>query len=119
MIWAKRVRTGPAATGFLAILLLLVVMNRFFHKLCRTGWISVHNQRKRDLLSDESSARNGLRFLCGMVLLGFTSFYREGFEVVLFLQSYRLKLGNLVVLYGVFISALAATAVALLTFVAY
>ena len=29
----------------------------------------------------------------GMGLLGFTSFYREGFEVVLFLQSYRLKSG--------------------------
>jgi high-affinity iron transporter len=33
--------------------------------------------------------------------LGFTSVYREGFEVVLFLQSYRLKLGNLAVGYGV------------------
>ena len=36
-----------------------------------------------------------------MALLGFTSFYREGLEVVLFLQSYRLKLGNATVLYGV------------------
>jgi high-affinity iron transporter len=35
-----------AATGLLAILVLLVVMNWFFHKLYWTGWISLHNQRK-------------------------------------------------------------------------
>ena len=87
-----------AATGLLAILVLLVVMNWFFHKLYWTGWISVHNQRKRELLSDEGKARGELRVLWGMALLGFTSFYREGFEVVLFLQSYRLKLGDLIVL---------------------
>ena len=32
--------------------------------------------------------------LWGLALLGFSSLYREGFEVVLFLQSYRLKLGS-------------------------
>ena len=35
-----------------------------------------------------------------MILLGFTSLYREGFEVVLFLQSYNLRLGGGVVLKG-------------------
>jgi len=38
--------------------------------------------------------------LVGLVLLGFTSLYREGFEVVLFLQSYHLRLGGAVVLKG-------------------
>jgi hypothetical protein len=52
-------------------------------------------------------------------LLGFTAFYREGFEVVLFLQSYRLKLGSLVVLYGVVVGALATGIVAILTVVAH
>jgi high-affinity iron transporter len=51
--------------------------------------------------------------------LGFTAFYREGFEVVLFLQSYRLKLGSLVVLYGVVVGALATGIVAILTVVAH
>jgi high-affinity iron transporter len=106
-----------AATGLLAILVLLVVMNWFFHKLYWTGWISLHNQRKRELLSNEGKERGELRVVTGMALLGFTSFYREGFEVVLFLQSYRLKLGNLVVLYGVIFGGLAACIVAVLTFV--
>lgn len=108
-----------ATTGLLAILVLLLVMNWFFHKLYWTGWISLHNQKKRELLSEERKERGELRVLSGMSLLGFTSFYREGFEVVLFLQSYRLKLGSLVVLYGVVVGAFATAIVAILTFVAH
>jgi len=52
-------------------------------------------------------------------LLGFTSLYREGFEVVLFLQSYRLKLGGAMVLYGVLLGLLFSGIVAVLTFVAH
>jgi high-affinity iron transporter len=73
-------------------------MNWFFHKLYWTGWISLHNQRKRQLLGRENKADGALGVISGMALLGFTSFYREGFEVVLFLQSYRLKLGGAIVL---------------------
>jgi high-affinity iron transporter len=108
-----------AATGMLAILVLLIVMNWFFHKLYWTGWISLHNQKKRELLSNEGKERSELRIVTGMALLGFTSFYREGFEVILFLQSYRLKLGNLVVLYGVIVGGLATCIVAVLTFVVH
>ena len=36
-----------------------------------------------------------------MPLLGFTSFYREGFEVVLFLRSNRFKPGDTLILCGV------------------
>ena len=108
-----------AASGLLAILVLLVVMNWFFHKLYWTGWISLHNQRKRVLLSNEAKEKSDVRVLFGMALLGFTSFYREGFEVVLFLQSYRLKLGGHLVLYGVVMGALATGIVAILTFVAH
>jgi len=53
-----------------------------------------------------------------MASLGFTSFYREGFEVVLFLQSYRLRLGNAVVHRGVLWGTLASGLVAVLTFAA-
>jgi len=52
-------------------------------------------------------------------LLGFTSFYREGFEVVLFLQSYRMKLAGRPVLYGVLIGMILSGIVAVLTFVAH
>ena len=56
-------------------------MNWFFHKLYWTGWISLHNQRKRELLGREKKADGALGVISGMALLGFTSFYREGFEV--------------------------------------
>ena len=108
-----------AATGLLAILVLLVVMNWFFHKLYWTGWISLHNQRKRELLGREKKAVGALGVTSGMTLLGFTSFYREGFEVVLFLQSYRLKLSGAVVLYGVVLGVLGSAIVAILTFIAH
>ena len=109
-----------AATGLLAIIVLLVVMNWFFHKVYWTGWISMHNRRKRDLLERTKDGREfGPGFFWGMALLGFTSCYREGFEVVLFLQSYRLRLGSQIVLWGVCIGLLLSGAVAVLTFVAH
>jgi high-affinity iron transporter len=109
-----------ASTGLVAIVVLLIVMNWFFHKVYWTGWISLHNKRKRNLLERAGNDRKfALGFFWGMALLGFTSFYREGFEVVLFLQSYRLRLGNEIVLWGVGVGLLLSGAVALLTFVAH
>ncbi|HSU94221.1 MAG TPA: FTR1 family protein [Gemmatimonadaceae bacterium] len=109
-----------AATGLLAVIVLLVVMNWFFHKVYWTGWISMHNRRKRTLMSGAGSAEEkARRVLFGLGVLGFTSLYREGFEVVLFLQSYRLRMGGSVVLAGV-AAGLALTAiVAVLTFIAH
>lgn len=103
-----------AATGLLAIVVLLIVMNWFFHKMYWTGWISLHNKRKRELLDDSDSQKKNV--LLGLGLLGFSSFYREGFEVVLFLQSYRLKLGSEVVGYGVLVGLVMTVMVAVLTF---
>ncbi len=37
-----------AWTGLLAVIVLLVVMNWFFHKLYWGGWISMHNRKKRN-----------------------------------------------------------------------
>lgn len=109
-----------AGTGLLAIIVLLIIMNWFFHKVYWTGWISLHSQKKRELLeaeTDEGSSKK--RLFWGMALLGFTSLYREGFEVVLFLQSYRLRLGGIPILYGVAIGLLLTIIVAVLTFVAH
>ncbi len=109
-----------AGTGLLAIIVLLVVMNWFFHKLYWTGWISLHNNRKRELLIEaEKGTASEQRLMLGMALLGFTSFYREGVEVVLFLQSYRLKLGGEPVFYGVILGALFTGIVAMLNFLAH
>src|SRR6516225_8458601 len=90
-----------AATGLLAVIVLLVVMNWFFHKVYWGGWICLHNRQKKKLLTKAGTkAISEQSLFSGLALLGFASVYREGFEVVLFLQSYRLQLGNSVVLLG-------------------
>jgi len=108
-----------AATGLLAIAVLLIVMNWFFHRVYWTGWIGAHTRRKQRLVSGaRGRSISARRALLGLALLGFTSVYREGFEIVLFLQSYRLQLGGRVVLGGVLIGASLAAAVAAITFIA-
>ena len=62
-----------AATGLLAVLVLLIVMNWFFHKLYWTSWISLHNRGKQQLV-DSLARSHSKRFFAGMALLGFTSF---------------------------------------------
>ena len=106
-----------AGTGLLAIVVLLVVMNWFFHKMYWTGWISLHNRKKQQLVVKASEGEARWRLTAGMVLLGFTSFYREGFEVMLFLQSFRLRLGGRTVMEGVVFGFVGTLAVAVLTFV--
>src|SRR5487761_1187126 len=56
--------TLQAATGIPAIIVLLVVMNWFFHKVYWTGWISHHHKRRKGLLSDPEMTRRA-------TLLGF------------------------------------------------
>lgn len=96
-----------AATGILAILVLLVIMNWFFHKVYWTGWIGLHERRKRKILERTSS---GWSVFWGLMAVGLTAVYREGFEVVVFLQSVRLQAGQVPVLQGAAIG-LALTAV--------
>ena len=102
-----------AATGLLAVVVLLVVMNWFFHRLYWTGWIQHHNRRRRELVA------GGSRFgaTAGFVLLGFTAVYREGFELVIFLQNLRLTQGSGVVLEGIAIGLALTAVVGVLTFV--
>lgn len=103
-----------AATGLLAIVVLLVVMNWFFHKIYWTGWICSHCKRRNKLLNAPNRAVFGVSL--GLALLGFTAIYREGFEVVLFLQDLRMKAGSGIVLGGAGIGLLLTGIVAGLTF---
>jgi high-affinity iron transporter len=107
--------TVQAATGIPAILVLLVVMNWFFHRVYWTGWIAHHHRRRRKLLSssEEVTVRSTM---LGLGLLGFTSVYREGFEIVVFLQNLRVGFGSSVVLEGVVLGLLFTAAVGVLTF---
>src|SRR5437868_12906518 len=107
-----------AATGLLAVIVLLVIMNWFFHKIYWGGWIRAHNRRRKTLLENARAAEiSRVRLQWGLILLGFTSLYREGFEVVLFLQTYNLRLGGAVVLKGAALGLLLSGMVAVLTFV--
>jgi high-affinity iron transporter len=107
---------GPrleAITGFIAIVVLLIVLNWFVHKVYWTGWIAKHHRQRKKLLGMEV----GFSATLGLVALGFTSVYREGFEVVLFLQNLELKAGSGVVLEGVLIGLACTAAVGVATFV--
>jgi high-affinity iron transporter len=109
-----------AATGLLAVIVLLVVMNWFFHKVYWGGWIGLHNKKKKDLLNQADGAEiSDRRLIFGLGLLGFASLYREGFEVVLFLQGYYLKMGGAIVLGGALLGILLSGLMAVLTFVAH
>jgi high-affinity iron transporter len=105
-----------AATGLLAVVVLLVVMNWFFHRVYWTSWIAQHHRRRRRLLAQAGGTARR-RVLLGLALLGFTSVYREGFEVVLFLQNLRLEYGSATVLEGVAIGLALTAAVGVVTFV--
>ncbi|HUA65849.1 MAG TPA: FTR1 family protein [Alphaproteobacteria bacterium] len=109
-----------AATGMLAVVVLLVVMNWFFHKIYWGGWIAMHNRNKKKLLSSASVAEiSRQRLTWGLALLGFASLYREGFEVVLFLQTYYLQMGGKIVLFGALLGLFFTGIVAALTFLAH
>jgi len=89
---------------------LLLITNWFFHKVYWTSWIANFHAHKKRLISGEAG------LWIGLMLLGFTSVYREGFESVLFLQALVLEGGTGVVLAGVAIALLATALVGLITF---
>src|SRR5437763_6901185 len=58
-----------AATGLLDVVVLLVIMNWFFHKIYWGGWIRAHNRRRKALLSNgHEIGKQSL--LWGLILLG-------------------------------------------------
>lgn len=109
-----------AATGLLAVIVLLVVMNWFFHKIYWGGWVSMHNRKKKSLLTDANATEiSHAKLLWGLGMVGFASLYREGFEVVLFLQTYYLQMGGKIVLGGAALGLFLSGIVAMLTFIAH
>ena len=106
-----------AVVGVIAIGVLLLITNWFFHRVYWSEWIGkFHRQRKRL----ERLDRAGLGFVSaqalGLALLGLTSVYREGFETVLFLQSLELSAGTATVLEGAGLGLAMTLAVAVVTF---
>lgn len=101
-----------AITGFIAIVVLMVVLNWFVHRMYWSGWIAKHNRRRREVLS-----QTGQGVVIGLVALGFTSVFREGFETVLFLQNLRVAEGAQVVVQGVAIGLALTLLVGVFVFV--
>ncbi len=107
-----------AIVGLIAIAVLLLVMNWFFHKVYWTEWISSFHKRRKALLARDDDARVAFfsAQVLGLFMLGLTSVYREGFETTLFLQSLELSAGLRATVIGATLGLLATGAVAVLTF---
>lgn len=99
-----------AIVSLIAIGVLLLITNWFFHKAYWKDWMAGFHTQKRQLLNRETGQ------FVGLMLLGFTSMYREGFETVLFLQALVLDAGPAVVLQGVAFGSLAVIVVGMITF---
>jgi high-affinity iron transporter len=104
-----------AITGLLAIAVLLLVTNWFFHKVYWSEWIGRFNRRRKML---EQVDRLGFISgqTVGFLLLGLTSVYREGFETVLFLQNLQVSAGTGATVLGVGFGLAATTVVGVVTF---
>lgn len=99
-----------AVVSLIAIGVLILVLNWFFHNTYWSRWIQGIHGKKRSIMG--MAAGQTVSF----ILLGFTSVYREGFETTLFLQAIVLDAGTLVVLEGVALGLLFTAAVGLLIF---
>jgi high-affinity iron transporter len=102
--------------GLVAIGVLLLVLNWFFHRVYWTGHISRFHKRRRRLMNLTAGGLMSAQVF-GFVLLGFSTVYREGFETVLFLQALELSSGLWVVLEGVALGSIGVALVAVATFV--
>ena len=104
-----------AVVGLIAIAVLLLIMNWFFHRVYWSQWIGRFHRKRRELMADEKAGFFSAQVL-GLAVLGLTSVYREGFETVLFLQSLELSAGTATVLEGAGLGLALTLGVAVLTF---
>ncbi len=100
-----------AVVSIVAVAVLLLITNWFFHNVYWKGWMASFHQQKKKIIT------GGVGSMLGLVLLGFTSIYREGFETVLFLQALVLEAGNATVLAGTALGLLATFLIGLIVFV--
>ncbi|HEV3323115.1 MAG TPA: FTR1 family protein [Solirubrobacteraceae bacterium] len=88
-----------AITGLIAIGVLLLVTNWFFHRVYWSQWIARFNRRRKAIERwDRLGFVSGQVF--GLALLGLSSVYREGLETVLFLQALQTSAGTGATLLG-------------------
>ena len=81
-----------AVVSLVAIAVLLLIMNWFFHKVYWSEHLAGLHGRKKTLLRGAGLTAAAAQ-VAGLAMLGFTAVYREGFETVLFLQAIVLEAG--------------------------
>lgn len=104
-----------AVVSVIAIGVLLLIMNWFFHQVYWTDRMASFQKHKHEL-AHKPAARQHQAQWWGLAVLGFTSIYREGFETVLFLQSLVLQAGAGAVLAGTAAGLAAVVGVGVLVF---
>jgi high-affinity iron transporter len=104
-----------AVTGLIAIAVLLLVTNWFFHRVYWSEWIGRFHRRRKALERIDRTGFISAQAL-GLLILGLTSVYREGFETVLFLQSLQVSAGTSVVVEGAALGLALTFAVGAVTF---
>jgi high-affinity iron transporter len=103
-----------AVVSVIAIAVLLLILNWFYHRVYWAEHLAGFHQRKQRLLRGAGVGLVAAQTL-GLAALGFSSVYREGFETVLFLQALTLEAGVLAVLPGVLLGLGATFAVGAVT----
>ena len=99
-----------AMVSLVAIGVLLLILNWFYHRVYWQQNLQGLHHKKRRVLAGAGLSLAAAQVV-GLVLLGFTSVYREGFETVLFLQAMTLEAGAVTVLEGVVLGLAGVVAV--------
>jgi high-affinity iron transporter len=100
-----------AIVSVIAVAVLLVIMNWFFHNVYWNDHLANFHKKKHSLMG--TNVGQGI----GLMVLGFTAMYREGFETVLFMQSLVLQSGTWIVVGGASLALVLVSLVGVLVFV--
>ena len=99
-----------AIVSLVAIGMLLLILNWFYHRVYWQEHLAELHGKKKSIMQGAGLSLAAAQ-VAGLVALGFTSVYREGFETVLFLQALTLEAGAWTVLQGVALGFAAVVAV--------
>ena len=105
-----------AVVSLVAIAMLLLILNWFFHKIYWSEHLAELHGKKKRLLRGAGLSVVAAQVV-GLAMLGFSAVYREGFETVLFLQAIVLDAGLSAVVQGVALGLTGVVAVGVLTIV--
>ena len=103
-----------AIVSLVAIAVLLLILNWFFHRVYWGDHLAGLHGRKKHILSGAGLSVAAAQ-LVGLATLGFTAVYREGFETVLFMQALALEAGVANVAEGAALGGVGVAGVGVLT----